>query len=458
MPRVRKQVLAPGWYWTEKGPVEFTSADVQHFCAQGKAMLAAGLDCPVPLEHQDDAKPLDRAARLARSVSHNTGFVADYAIEPDGSLWADVDVNWLPEAKNDAEILHRLNTTIKFVSPEILPEFVAGDGTRFERVISHLALTPAPVWAGQAPFGGDGATLMSHGSGRAWSDAPEPLRLSLAGRLDPAMSMALTFKARLDRLRFVPTPKKQRLSKGANPMAKEPEEKDEGLDDELTAPDLETPGDEQHLDDCKAILAQLGIHMPESTTAENFLEHLCVAGHALVKADQGKPKEDPAALPDKTVPHEEPQTVSMSTTKKPAANGKPAPKKPDPDPLRLSQENRIQRLETQLAEERLQGMNQVIDTLVREGQATPALADSWKTKLGTKRLSLVAGDDADVREVLAQVEMAKTIPAGTFWSAEEKASKAKQEPVPSHAQWDGQEITPARVKKIVAEQFGDAAE
>jgi hypothetical protein len=151
MPQVWKQIIKPGSFKTANGWVTFSADRVKNMFRTGKAMLAHNLATPLPLEH-DGSTPLSAAQRRARSVSHNTGWVQDWRLNADDSLDALLDVAWLPEAKNDAEIAHRLERTIKYVSPYIMPTYEAGDGKTFTDAIAHVALTAQPVWHEQQPF------------------------------------------------------------------------------------------------------------------------------------------------------------------------------------------------------------------------------------------------------------------------------------------------------------------
>ncbi|HMP08129.1 MAG TPA: hypothetical protein PJ982_17410 [Lacipirellulaceae bacterium] len=154
MPRVLKQVVGPGTFWIRGEPVEFTPKDIEHFRKQGKSMIDVGLPIRVPLEHQDWADPYDDDERKAKDVLYNKGFVADYIVDDDDTLWAVLDIP-------DEAFARKLQTEVKYVSPRILPEFVDGDGREWKNVIAHVALTPQPVWHDQKPFGAkpEGFTL-----------------------------------------------------------------------------------------------------------------------------------------------------------------------------------------------------------------------------------------------------------------------------------------------------------
>ena len=68
---VWKEVIRPGSYWYTDAktgkPALFNATPeyVNYLYEQGKAMLSAGLSIPVPLEHQDEARPLTAEERSA---------------------------------------------------------------------------------------------------------------------------------------------------------------------------------------------------------------------------------------------------------------------------------------------------------------------------------------------------------------------------------------------------------
>lgn len=196
MPKIWKTVLSPGVFHTRSGPVTFTPKHIRDFCESGKAMTLSGLLVPIPLEHQEHLMPMTEADRLARQVSHNAGFVSDWRVNDKGCLDCELDVGWLPEAKTDADILQRLHKTIRFVSPQLTPYMRDGSGKVWKNIVSHVCLTPTPVWHAQPGFGSDGAALLSRADGTpelSWEDCTDHLRLSLANlwHTDAALATAV---------------------------------------------------------------------------------------------------------------------------------------------------------------------------------------------------------------------------------------------------------------------------
>lgn len=187
MPLTRKQVLAPNTpdnpaYFAGGVPYTFSVEDVRHLYHEGQRMLAAGLEIPVPLEHQKDAEPVDRADAAADRLRNNAGWVKKFILV-DGQLYADLEIP-------DEELFAKLPRTVKFCSPKIDPAFTDGMGRQWgggRGVITHVALTTRPVWAGQEQFSGQTLSLSIDGIGQAvrWVDAPAAIAFSIAAAIKP---------------------------------------------------------------------------------------------------------------------------------------------------------------------------------------------------------------------------------------------------------------------------------
>lgn len=146
---VIKEVIRPGTYWYEDQntglprKLTVTEDGIQHLFSQGKKMLQAQLSIPVPCEHQPDARPLTAAERAANTLKNNAGWVKDFSIQGD-RLMATLSIE-------DPDVAKKLPHTIKWTSPW-LNSFMDGDGTRWDGVVSHVALTTRPRIKQQSPF------------------------------------------------------------------------------------------------------------------------------------------------------------------------------------------------------------------------------------------------------------------------------------------------------------------
>lgn len=158
MPLVWKEIIPkPGTYWyrdQEVGTprtITFTPEGIRHFHDTGKAMLAAGLAVPVPLEHQPWALPMSAADLAGYRARHNAGDTKDYRLTPQGGLEAALEVD-------DPEIARKLGKTLLWTSPYI-SSFTDGQGRDWHNVICHNAITTRPRITDQRPFPSVAAAL-----------------------------------------------------------------------------------------------------------------------------------------------------------------------------------------------------------------------------------------------------------------------------------------------------------
>ncbi len=173
MPVVQKEILAEGTYHTESPdgrvvPCVITRRDIKRFCRTGNEMIRSGLSVPVVLEHQD-IQALTPQERAAQKLLSCVGWVQDYRIDKSGKLWGSLDIP-------DPKLVAKLPDTIRYVSPEIDPIFLDGNGRWWKDCVTHIALTLRPRISSQSifgttpDFGTDGASLsLDPATVRRWS-------------------------------------------------------------------------------------------------------------------------------------------------------------------------------------------------------------------------------------------------------------------------------------------------
>ncbi len=178
---IEKEIISPGQYWyTDEATglprkLDVTPDLTKYWHEQGSKMLSAGLTIPVPYEHDFTAHPMTPKDKLL----NNAGWVSEYRLK-DNKLFGVVDIQ-------DENIARRLPTTIRWTSPWI-NSFTDGQGTKWNNVISHLALTTRPRITKQAPFGSIAAALSMASETKVDSNLitsipQEGLCLSRAGKL-----------------------------------------------------------------------------------------------------------------------------------------------------------------------------------------------------------------------------------------------------------------------------------
>lgn len=176
---IEKEVIGPGQYWymdEQSGlprKLDVTSNDTRYWLDQGSKMLASGLPVPVPYEHDFTAHPMTPKEKLL----NNAGEVKEYRIKdaPDGRkdvLFAAVEIQ-------DPQVKDKIGRSIRWTSPWI-SSFTDGNGTKWNNVITHLALTTRPRITKQTPFPSVAAALSMVGGARSTSG---DMCLSKAGLL-----------------------------------------------------------------------------------------------------------------------------------------------------------------------------------------------------------------------------------------------------------------------------------
>lgn len=319
--RYRKDIAWPGRYRLPDGKwIQFSRNDTAFLHQRAREMLDAGLQIPVSWEHQDDAQPLTTAEAKANTAKFNLGFIADSSVGPDGILESIVDV---PVA-SDAERLE----AVPFVSPEIRYNWTDGLGKLWPGPsITHVAVTPRPVNHQQKRF--EKVSLSQYA-------ATEPIRLSLA---DYEGDMA--------------------------------DDVDDTVMSDVPADDAasaEVPGGD--LQEVLSLLAEQGLVLDPSTTAENFIDHLKTALHTK-KAHVG------AMDPDKDGDND---TSSVTDTDNDQGNGNIVE---ESSPVMMSMQSRLADLERD-------GLKRRIRDLLQSGRITPPLHKSLLNDLGTVRMSFDA--------------------------------------------------------------------
>jgi hypothetical protein len=405
---IPKEVLPPGDYHTEDGVLRVTPQRIRHWVEQFKRMKEAGFSVPCPWEHQNGVKPVDQASRLANRVKHNAGWVARFSINDDGMLMALVEV--------PADLAGDLRDRVRYVSPEIKDEFVDGDGHTWHDVITHLALTTRPVNHRQKPFGA-------------------PVRMSYQGTVRLSQAVRLGCKMK----------KKMAQDDAWEHKEGKNETSTEDQHDKVRMAE-EEPGGEgggggtDYLAECKDLLSsKFGIDLHESTDESTFLRDLCMA----LTAAQG----NGASETETETPPEEMPTEETPTQEQPGGGS-----------MMLSLEKRVQVLEDQNKSLLDQNATLVSERELarlgryeKEGRCSPAQAKSLRDKLGKHRLSLTRAGDANAVAVATALECMAAVPAGTFWSAEQKAARL------SHTH-EEKPRTPLGAEPISTERAGQIAE
>lgn len=243
---------------------EFSATDLAGVVANTKAMIAAGYEPPLLLEHaipgSDEGAPKQFSARdeRAQQVEHGVGWATDVRIGSDGFLEPVFNVT-------DKKIAAGLKDgSIKFTSPEFRPTFTDGKGNDYRNIVAHFALTHKPRNPEQGPF------VAEH----------EPaLQFSMADLLEP-IQMADDEDPKDD---------DKKPDADPPPAAKDPPENPDAPKDDAPAQD------DQQFQAVVQHLASQAIPLPSDTDPDNFIERLLTAllvKEAHVKETEAKKAEE----------------------------------------------------------------------------------------------------------------------------------------------------------------------
>lgn len=392
VPVLPKEILRVGTYHTPEGVVEVTPRRIRHWVLSFRRMREAGLQVPAPWEHQDGAKPMSGDDHAASRAKNNAGFLKRLWLGKDGSLWGGVEV---PDA--DAE---RVKNNVKYVSPELEPEFTDGEGRVWRDVITHLALTPRPVFAKQRPFGTK-PPRMSLGRVRLSLE-----QLSMAGKTKKRMS-----KEQEDA--------DEALNKGVGGTeddtdetgaaklsgdadADDPADPDGEALDEGDGPAPEPAEEPDYFEESKKQLSQMGVSMPEHCTPETFQRDLSIALHAInnsqatdMSGDAGDEDDDDDLLEDDDVDGDEKAVKEQ--------------------PLMMSLRKQVREQEETISALLAEKRSDRIDRYEREGRCSPARAAALRQSLSKARLSFGRKrPTAEAASIDAQLDAIAETPRGTF--------------------------------------------
>lgn len=387
MPLLPKEVLRPGVYHTDEGVVRVTPKRIRRWAKQFGLMKTAKLSVPVPNEHQDTAKPVTDAQKKAAEVEHNAGFGEEMWVEKDGSLWTMLDI---PDEKTAKHIVKN----VRYVSPEIESEFKDGDGRVWKDVITHMALTPRPVFQRQKPFG-----------------TPPP---SALGQSKAKFSMMRLSLARFNKGCGYGGKRKM----GVESKAEETELDDlagehgdkrmsEDSDDAPGGGDMDTV--EGQMAEAMKLLPQHNIHLPEHTTPETFLRDLCVALHAVgMSQEKDKAEGDDEDMDEEALESELEQE--------------------QPNALLMSLRSEVGELREQNAVLAAGRMADELDRYAAEGRVSPADARSLKAQIEKKRLSLAKKGSGFAARMRGTLDIIARTPRGTFAPMKRRAGSGDEPP------------------------------
>jgi hypothetical protein len=267
--KYRKAILSPGKHQVTmmdgtRKEVDFTPERILHWAEEHAVMKSRGLNIPAPWRHDRNATPRFQGDAQDSNAFQNSGFWDRLWVDDKGVLMGEVDV---PNATD----IEKIGTSVKEVSPLILPEWKDDKGNIYKDVITHVALVTHPQISGQENF--------------------VPATDALAA------AMAFSSEGML-----LAAPADSSASSGTTDGLNAQTKGGSGKPFVMNASSAS-------IQDALKILAQIGLTLPADTTPDNLLERIVVGGGAIANKD-GADDESMHDLPSGATTR--PQPVAMS--------------------------------------------------------------------------------------------------------------------------------------------------
>lgn len=317
MAKALKTLLKTGLYVAPQGSLRATPARMRRWTEQFRAMREEGIKVPVGWGHAPTALPGDPDQRAKQQFwlsAYNAGTLDSLDLTDKGELKGALDCPGVDlDDKGNLVAWRRLadgsevRTAISEVSIA-LKDWRDGKGKLWKDCITHVALTPLPVYAGQDGF----AAALS----TAHTDSG--FTLSLAG-----------FTRELSASETNMADEKEKDAIDATAEAEEEEVAEDTPPPPPAEPARPAADNGARLSECIRVLEAHGLHLPGDTTMENLAERICVAGHAKAKGvaedeegdemdeEDGEPAEYSGENGGQTVEEQRPVMLSLATARNP---------------------------------------------------------------------------------------------------------------------------------------------
>lgn len=388
-----KTILRAGQtYASPDGSVNVTPQRLKHWQRQHEKLTRARQVVPMHWDHGSDLESLqpitmsDFESPRTRSARNTIGRMVDFKVNPDGQS---AEVSFRVSSEQAAKAFESNDV---YVSPVIFPKWKDGAGNEYVDLITHLDAVNHPVDHSQSE-----ARLVRRGSPEAQtntqyvacalrlSTSAKPLRLSMKG---DSMDM----------------------EKDTEEMDFESNTEGDGspeMNSEEAKSPPPTPAESPSVPVAQlmAALADIGVMLPEGTDEKSFYDRLLTSAIAKKAAEaESEPMADPM-LDEDTFDQTgdtmviDPQIATMSSSERYAD--------------KMFREKLTSRL----------------NSLLETGRCTPYEHSQQVEAISLVRLSL--NSDGDPRETRSSfwMESRESVPAGTFWSKEEKLKRLSSDPV-----------------------------
>lgn len=378
------------------GVMETTPERLKHFAEQHKALHRNGYRVPSRWEHADD--PADMIPLASEDYQkkldgrHAVGEMVGFDLAPDGQSAE------LTFQITDGRAVEQADANRVMVSPIIAKAWRDGRGNTYSDFISHADLVERPVDYTQGPF----------------ERVPEMIACSLEKYVDlEAVRMAFD------------TEKEGEEKPAAEEKPETPAEPEKNPD----APPKATDKSKN-----TAILDGLktkGIVLPSDLTFPAEIQDVLIAAiNSSIAAD---------------VKHEE-------KSQEPEQEEKPTTV-PSPGYATMSTEQKGNAAFAVLERKHREQIGRDLDELLKTGRCTPDEASRYKTALGAVRLSLDETGNEVPSDVEKFIASRQPVPAGTFWSDEQRTRLSTEAVAVDPPYVDERNISDAEAQKRAKEQL-----
>lgn len=388
--------------------VPVTRERLQHWADGFRRLTAAKYNVPIDWDHattMDGLVPVKMSEqKKRRSAKDTVGELAGFDLAPDGNSAV------LTFEVSDKRAIEQADANRVFVSPVILDKWKDGHGNEYSDVITHVDFVNHPVDYSQGPF----------------IKATEPGTVALAIRMGLDANVCRLASDDDDE---------------GNPFAKDGDgdgvagegAADQTAADAAPAKNPDMPPAQTDKGKVEAVLAglnQKGIVLPSDFdfAADSALDILLAAINSSLKASQ-EAEAEAAANEEANDDSQGDFTVA------------------DPGYAALSLQ-----AQTALNYAERQHRNSIqtrLDVLAKTGRCTPDERNAKAGLLGAVKLSLTAEGQPEQGDLEKWIESRESVPAGTFWSDEQK-TRASQVVEP-HIQMSTDGILPPDDAKKIAD-------
>jgi hypothetical protein len=158
----RKRIVTEGTYWVslpngDRKKVTLTRDQIYRIAATGNAMVSSGLRIPAPWKHDLNATPMSVGTSGSGGIDtpyDNAGFWDNFTpiFTKDGKVALEGDIDSPGDEKDANSPAFKVGNLVKDTSIFLVPEYMDGQGNKWQDALMHIAVCHHPIEAGQEGF------------------------------------------------------------------------------------------------------------------------------------------------------------------------------------------------------------------------------------------------------------------------------------------------------------------